>query len=866
MSPNTAARNLKLLGLLILLVGIVAETAALAVREPAPPTLQLQSAGGGAALASITVDYPEDGSIFPPEMTPPTFIWHDDAKSAATWLIEVEFAGGSAGISARSSGARLKVGEIDARCVAETNEPPRLTPREATARSWTPDVDTWSEIKKRSMNLPAAVTISGLPDPDSNDAVSRGHVAIRISKDPVGAPIFYRDVPLMPTELEKGVIKPIIPSAVPLISWRLRYVGEPASRLLLEGLPTCANCHSFSLDGKTLGMDVDGPQNDKGMYAIVPIAPLTSIRDEDVFSWNSFPYKAEGQRTIGFMAQVSPDGQYAVTTLNESMYVVNFKDFRFLQVFYPTRGILAWYNRTTGIMKALPGADNPNFVQTDGFWSPDGSYIVFARAPAKDPYPENRKLAQYPNDPNEIPIRYDLYRMPFNSGKGGRPRPIDGASRNGMSNTFPKVSPDGRWIVFVQCRNGQLMRPEGRLCIIPSEGGQARQMRCNLPVMNSWHSFSPNGRWIVFASKARSPYTQMFLTHLDEEGRDSPAILIGDATAANRAVNLPEFLNVQDGGLRKIEVPAAEFYRTIDHAWALAAKGQYEASVVEWKRALQINPEDAKSLNNLGRVLAVQGELDEAISHWEHALRIRPGYADAHNNLGAALIRKGRLDSAIGHLQAALEINPESAEAHNNLGRALAQKGKLDKALIQWRRALAIKPDYAEAHNDLGTGLLQKGRTDEAIAHWQKAAEIAPAFAQARFNLGNAFYLQGRTTSALAEWREGLRLDPNNPAALKQTAWVLATCDDGDDRDGAQALELAQRAAQLSGGRDPSILDALAAAYAETGRYSEAVQTARKALAAATQVNNQSLAEEIKARIALYESNRPYREKRRPSP
>jgi len=54
--------------------------------------------------------------------------------------------------------------------------------------------------------------------------------------------------------------------------------------------------------------------------------------------------------------------------------------------------------------------------------------------------------------------------------------------------------------------------------------------------MNSWHSFSPNGRWLVFSSKSLSPYTQMFLTHVDEEGRDSPPILIENSTAANRAV------------------------------------------------------------------------------------------------------------------------------------------------------------------------------------------------------------------------------------------------------------------------------------------------------------------------------------------
>jgi Tol biopolymer transport system component len=233
-------------------------------------------------------------------------------------------------------------------------------------------------------------------------------------------------------------------------------------------------------------------------------------------------------------------------------------DYHFLQVFYPTRGILEWYSRATGQRQPLPGADDPEFVQTDGVWSPDGKYIVFARAGAKDPRVKGQRAALHADDPNETQIQYDLYRIPFNSGKGGSPEPIVGASKNGMSNNFPKVSPDGRWIVFVQCKNGQLMRPDSQLYIVPFEGGVARRMRANTQLMNSWHSFSPNGRWLVFSSKARSAYTQMYLTHIDPDGNDSPPILIDNTTAANRAVNLPEFVNTSADGIEDIRVDVAD--------------------------------------------------------------------------------------------------------------------------------------------------------------------------------------------------------------------------------------------------------------------------------------------------------------------
>jgi len=747
-----------------------------------------------AQLARITIDYPEDRSIFPPEITPPTFIWRDASPRSEVWDIDVAFSDGSPGIRAKAPGERLHIGEIDPRCVSNTNKLPELTPQQAASHTWTPDDTTWAAIKLHSREHPATVTITGREAEHAASAISQGQVAIQTSKDPVGAPIFYRDVPLMPSELQKGVIKPLAPNAIPLIAWRLRHIGEKESHVLFTGIHSCANCHSFSRDGKTLGMDLDGPANDKGLYVLASIQKQMSIRNQDVISWATFKDQTVAQPRIGFMSQVSPDGQYVVTMIKApggtqgGFYVANFKDYRFLQVFYPTRGILAWYNRATGEMRALPGADDPRYVHTNETWSPDGKYLVYAQAEARDPYPEGRKLAAYANDPDETPIQYDLYRIPFNEGKGGKTEPIAGASQNGMSNAFPKISPDGRWIVFVKCHNGLLMRPDSQLFIVPAAGGEARRMRCNTPRMNSWHSFSPNGRWLVFSSKSRSPYTGMFLTHLDEQGNDSPAIYIDNSTAANRAVNIPEFVNIPADGLEKIELPAAEFFRIFDYAAELAAKGQDEAAIAEWKKALEINPDDPMANNNLGAHLLKRGQLDEALPYFEKAANFKPDYADAQNNLGIVLLQRGRLGEAIEHLEKAEEINPRNTQTY--------------------------------------------------------------------YNLGAAFYLQGKVTKALAEWRAGLHLDPEDLPLLSQAAWVLATNPQASIRNGSEAVELAARAVKLSGAKDPATLDTLAAAYAEAGRFPEAVQTARQALALATE----PLANELKGRIALYESNQPFRD------
>lgn len=518
---------------------------------------------GSQKLLPISIDYPENGSIFPPGITPPTFLWRDAAGSS--WSIDVKFAGKAAPIHAMAKGEHMQLGPIDKDCISDTNKLPKLTTQQAATWAWTPDAETWKAMQANSVAGPATVVITGYRD--GNVAWSQSHVEITTSKDPVGAPIFYRDVPLMPSAGVNGVVSPLAPSSIHLIHWRLRDIREPESHTVLKDMPTCGNCHSFSADGKTFGMDIDGPANDKGLYAVVPVQKHMTIGSKDMVHWNTDG--KVGKIRVGFMSQVSPDGRYVVSTfagpdltLPDSYYVTNFTDYRFLQVFYPTRGILEWYSRATGLRSRLPGADDPNFIQTDGVWSPDGKWIVFARAKAEAPREKGQLKALYANDPNETPIKYDLYRIPFNDGKGGTPERIVGASENGMSNNFPKVSPDGKWIVFVQCKNGQLMRPDSQLYIVPFAGGEARRLRANTSLMNSWHSWSPNGRWLVFSSKARSPYTQMYLTHIDADGNSSPAILIDNATAANRAVNIPEFANIGPDGIEDITVHVADAPKT----------------------------------------------------------------------------------------------------------------------------------------------------------------------------------------------------------------------------------------------------------------------------------------------------------------
>src|SRR5271165_6173862 len=704
------------------------------------------SASNPSELTKITVDYPLEGSIFPPEITPPTFLWRDASDAAKHWVVEVSFGGHAKRIRLDIPGEHYQVGEVD-REAGPISELLQLSPQQQATRVWKPDDATWATIKKESVKSPATVTFTGYAD-DGRQPVSGGNVTIATSADPVGAPIFYRDVPLMLwPKSEKGAIQPLPPFAIPLIKWKLRDIAEPQSKVMMEKLVTCANCHSFSMDGKTMGLDLDGPKNDKGLYAILPISKQMTIRNDNVLRWSAFQEDPNARVTpavkcFGFMSQISPDGRYVVTSIGppglgnkhkdelpefvagiaDRLYSMNFQGPPFNQVFYPTRGILAWYDRQEGQLKPLPGADDPKYVHTSAFWSPDGKYLIFSRAEARESYPEGRPKAEYANDPNETQIQYDLYKIPFNEGRGGKAEPVVGASANGVSNNFPKVSPDGRWIVFVQNRNGLLMRPDSKLYIVPFTGGKARLMNCNTSLMNSWHTFSPNGRWLAFSSKARSPFTQLMLTHIDADGNDSPAILVENTTAANRAVNIPEFVNIPPDGLQHIEPEATEFYRLFNLAFDQLEKKQTTEAIATFHEVLQHDPNDPIAHYALATALAQNNQEPEAAEEYRKACTFNTNPPAAwYDHLAVSLANTGDPQGAVKSWQKALAIDPSDAGAEMDMGSVLFEQGQPLEGEEHLRKAVQLAPVFAEAHYRLGFELAKTGRMDEAVEELRQA-------------------------------------------------------------------------------------------------------------------------------------------------
>jgi len=701
--------------------------------------------------AALEITYPLDETLFPPEIIAPTFRWKDPQPRADTWLVTIAFQDGQE----------------------------RLTSLTADRR-WRPSHEQWEAIKRRSLDAPATVGVIGVKRAAPTAILSAGRTRISTSKDEVGAPIFYREVNLPFNDAVKD------PSN---IRWRFGHVGaEPPPPIVLQGLPVCGNCHSFSANGRIFGMDVDYA-NDKGSYVIAPVSEEIVLDKPKIITWCDYR-REDGEPTFGLLSQLSPSGDHIVSTVKDLSVFVPRPDLTFSQLFFPLKGILCVYHRPTGRFEALPGADDKEFVQSNPTWSPDGKHIVFARSRAANLRNVGRgRVLLTPEECREYLqgdrlFKFDLYRIPFNDGKGGKPEPIKGASQNGMSNYFPKYSPDGKWIVFCKAKSFMLLQPDSQLYILPAAGGEARKMRCNTPLMNSWHSWSPNGKWLVFSSKANGPYTQLFLTHVDTEGESTPPVVLEQFTAPDRAGNIPEFVNLRPDAIRAIR---------------------------------------EQFVDDLSFVRA-----------------------------GGELLRQGDAEGAERAYRKALGLNPRNAEVHNNLAVLLRERGMLKDAEAHAAKAVECQPTDAGFHNLLGEILFSQGNAGEAIRQYREALRMAPEAGTTRTNLGLALSAVGELKDGAAQFAEAIRLDPKSVRALIGLASIRAAASDPALRDGKEAVALASAACTLTEHKDSRSLDILAAAYAEDGQFPEAVQTAREALRLSEAARDHEFARQIRARIELY--------------
>jgi tetratricopeptide (TPR) repeat protein len=286
--------------------------------------------------------------------------------------------------------------------------------------------------------------------------------------------------------------------------------------------------------------------------------------------------------------------------------------------------------------------------------------------------------------------------------------------------------------------------------------------------------------------------------------------------------------------------------------------GYWSNSTNLFEHTLDVTVDNSVAHVKLGEALGRQGKIDAAVKHYLEALRIKPDLVIPHLNLGVILRGQGKFVEAVYHFSTAIQIKPDCAEAYYELGVTQEKEGDFDAAVGHYLEALRIKLDYAKAHNNLGIILARQKKDEEAIFHFHEAIRIDSNYAEPHCNLGIIYANQRNIEKAILHYKKALYLNPNMAQALYNLSWILGSCENERFRNGEEAVKLAEKLCKIAQNNQPLALDVLAAAYAETGKFNEAVTVAKKALELALKQSSSKLVLTLKKRLQLYQKGRLY--------
>ena len=712
---------------------------------------------------TITLTYPSDQTIYPKDMASPTFAWKDINLKNKKWLVTL-----------KSDNSLI------------------INKSEVALNKWKPSVELWKSIIAGGTERKYSVTIQD----NSLIGGSKATVSFSISGDPVDASVFFRSVPL-PFKFARENMKKI--------KW---YMGDISSDLkphaVLQDMPVCANCHSFSANGKTIGMDVDAI-DDKGAYALSSFQENTRFASDSILSWSKFQ---TGKFTYGLLSQVSPDGRYVVSTLHDCEIFVDRKDLEYSQLFFPFKGVLAVYDRKEKKYFELSGANDTMFVQSNPTWTPDGKTILFTRAKAKHfnesgihngSVAKKQDQARYKQfeknylDRDSL-FKFDIYSIPFNDGKGGEAKPIEGASNNGLSNYFPKVSPDGKWIVFCQAESFMLLQKDSKLAILPLTGGKPGLLNGNGENMNSWHSWSPNSKWIIFSSKKYSPYTQLFITHINNDGSNTPPVYLDNFSFDKYAANIPEFVNTKYNKNLKIEPDFLEEDDfMIRHGEIVQNEGDEQHAYLTFDEAISKFPKNSEAYYKRGRILFKRNQFAGALQDLNKAIDL-DGQLKYFVSRGIIFLKTGDNQAAIKDLNIAIKMDSTDKDANTYMGVAYTDGNKPDLAIPFLKKAIRYETDDYYSYYYLGLAYFDKKNYIAAEAAFTSGISYCNSdtyFPNLYELRGNCFAKAGRLEEAISDFGSAIKYSPNDPVLYYEKGKALVEM--GSKQEGIVTLQQAEQ-------------------------------------------------------------------------
>jgi tetratricopeptide (TPR) repeat protein len=270
--------------------------------------------------------------------------------------------------------------------------------------------------------------------------------------------------------------------------------------------------------------------------------------------------------------------------------------------------------------------------------------------------------------------------------------------------------------------------------------------------------------------------------------------------------------------------------------------------------------EEFERLYEKGVAALKAGDNDRAVDCFSRALQIDPDGPGAHINRGVALELRKDYDRALTDYNDGIRLDPENPEGYFNRGVFHAHRQEYDRALADLDGAIQRNGQDSDYYFQRGGVHGARKDWDRAAADFTEAIRLDPKKVEAYIDRGLAYEKKKAYEQAINDYSTALKLDEKNVHACNNLAWVLATCPNPSFRNGKSALEFAEYACRLTEWKDANLFDTLAAAYAELGRFEEAVQWQKKALAAPDAFEDKEEAKKAEHRLNLYEAGKAFQD------
>ena len=317
--------------------------------------------------------------------------------------------------------------------------------------------------------------------------------------------------------------------------------------------------------------------------------------------------------------------------------------------------------------------------------------------------------------------------------------------------------------------------------------------------------------------------------------------------------------NKYQGALEAIS-NAIKLHPKFEHAYAnrgliFYAQGRYDDAIADFSKAIELDAKNPWFYINRAGAKSGKGELDSALEDYNLATELNKRIAEAYIGRSNIFLAKDDLEAALKETNDAVRLDRRNAIALNARGWVKYKRGELEDAIADCKRAIRYAPGMFAAFSNRAICYVRLERYTEAISDYDKALELAPKSPTTLLNRAVAWYGMGEYTRAKTDFEEAIELAPTLHEAQNAYAWFLCTCESDKFRNGEKALKIAKDALELSGEQDWYVVDTLAAAYAEQGRFADARRWQLRAKELAPEADKPKCQE----RFEMYENKKPYR-------